>query len=375
MVMPRSRSSSFESITRSMTVSFERNVPLCLSMASTSVVFPWSTCAMMAMFRVLTGVDCRYSIVSRGMGEFRFQDIIEQRLDPGADFRRKCGVAGARRDRDLDICAPRARRNNEIALGGGVGHIHWNAERPGFPSHAGIDVPAVRRRECETRAGQVAGAILARDPLHRRRAESLIKARRNDGDPRAGFDERHGLPVCHPSSADHHGALARNIQKQRVETPGWVHRGSSAAHPAAGALRSYFASSSFATVSRCTSSGPSASRRVREFAHIAAYSKSWETPAPPCACIARSMTRSARLGATTLIIAISARAALLPARSIVYAALKVNSRACSISIREFAISVRMTPCSASGLPNATRDFTLRHIISSARSATPISRMQ
>src|SRR6202044_1022589 len=53
MVMPRSRSSSFESITRSATDSLARNVPLCFSMASTRVVLPWSTCAMMAMLRIL----------------------------------------------------------------------------------------------------------------------------------------------------------------------------------------------------------------------------------------------------------------------------------------------------------------------------------
>src|SRR5579862_4742401 len=53
MVIPRSRSSSFESITRSTWCSLERKVPLCCSMASTSVVLPWSTCAMMAILRIL----------------------------------------------------------------------------------------------------------------------------------------------------------------------------------------------------------------------------------------------------------------------------------------------------------------------------------
>src|SRR5689334_7621441 len=52
IVMPRSRSSSLESITRSATTSFKRKAPLCRSMASTSVVLPWSTCAMMAMLRI-----------------------------------------------------------------------------------------------------------------------------------------------------------------------------------------------------------------------------------------------------------------------------------------------------------------------------------
>src|SRR5579871_6420268 len=50
--MPRSRSKSLESITRSITSSFARKMPLCRSIASTSVVFPWSTWAMMAMLRM-----------------------------------------------------------------------------------------------------------------------------------------------------------------------------------------------------------------------------------------------------------------------------------------------------------------------------------
>ena len=50
MVMPRSRSRSFESITRSATRWFSRNAPDCCSRRSTSVVLPWSTWAMMAMF-------------------------------------------------------------------------------------------------------------------------------------------------------------------------------------------------------------------------------------------------------------------------------------------------------------------------------------
>ena len=53
MVMPRSRSSALESMTRSTICSLARKVPLCFSMASTSVVLPWSTWAMMAMLRIL----------------------------------------------------------------------------------------------------------------------------------------------------------------------------------------------------------------------------------------------------------------------------------------------------------------------------------
>ena len=49
--MPRSRSKSPESITRSATASFWRNTPLCRSSWSTRVVLPWSTWAIIATFR------------------------------------------------------------------------------------------------------------------------------------------------------------------------------------------------------------------------------------------------------------------------------------------------------------------------------------
>src|SRR5262249_43680603 len=51
IVIPFSRSRSVESSTRSATSWFSRNEPDCQSIASTRVVFPWSTCAMIATFR------------------------------------------------------------------------------------------------------------------------------------------------------------------------------------------------------------------------------------------------------------------------------------------------------------------------------------
>ena len=48
MVMPRSFSRSFESITRSGTMARSDKVPDCLSSWSTRVVLPWSTWAMRA---------------------------------------------------------------------------------------------------------------------------------------------------------------------------------------------------------------------------------------------------------------------------------------------------------------------------------------
>src|SRR5262245_49543709 len=138
---------------------------------------------------------------------------------------------------------------------------------------------------------------------------------------------------------------------------------------------SYFRSSRRATDMRCTSSGPSARRRVRTCAYIDASGASSDTPSAPCDWIARSMTRRATSGAATLIAEISMRAPLLPTVSISHAVLSTSRRTCSISIRLSAIHCWITPCSASGLPNAVRARTRRHISSSARSATPIARMQ
>jgi hypothetical protein len=52
--MPFSRSRSFESMTRSVRASLERNTPAWRSMWSTSVVLPWSTWATMATFRMFS---------------------------------------------------------------------------------------------------------------------------------------------------------------------------------------------------------------------------------------------------------------------------------------------------------------------------------
>src|SRR5438034_1148966 len=76
MVMPRSRSWSIESMTRSTTSWFSRHTPDCWSMASTSVVLPWSTWAMIATFRtssrlaflslIATGYLCKAGVPRGG---------------------------------------------------------------------------------------------------------------------------------------------------------------------------------------------------------------------------------------------------------------------------------------------------------------------
>ena len=125
----------------------------------------------------------------------------------------------------------------------------------------------------------------------------------------------------------------------------------------------------------CTSSGPSANRSVRALAHRWASGKSWLMPPAPWAWMALSITHSAIAGVTILMAWISRCAPLLPTVSISQAVFSTSSRACSIRTRDSAIQSWITPCSASGLPNAVRLLTRWHIIASARSAAPIWRMQ
>src|SRR5438552_7807069 len=72
--MPRSRSRSFESITRSSTCSCAAKVPDCCSSLSTSVVLPWSTWAMMAMLRRL-----RIDFPSEGRALYAMNGCVLQR--------------------------------------------------------------------------------------------------------------------------------------------------------------------------------------------------------------------------------------------------------------------------------------------------------
>src|SRR4030067_996310 len=69
IVIPFSRSRSMESIARSGTTWFSRKMPLCRSIASTSVVLPWSTWAMIATFRRAGGGRRGDSLRERGLGE------------------------------------------------------------------------------------------------------------------------------------------------------------------------------------------------------------------------------------------------------------------------------------------------------------------
>src|SRR5260221_1038074 len=94
MVMPRSRSRSLLSITRSIIRSLMLKVPVCCSRRSTSVVFPWSTWAMMATFRMslrrrclfMAGVDCTRSLLDREARFWKGGCRLGRRGDPGPLF-------------------------------------------------------------------------------------------------------------------------------------------------------------------------------------------------------------------------------------------------------------------------------------------------
>src|SRR5206468_11724024 len=97
IVMPRSRSSSLESSARSATCWLARNAPLWRSIASTSVVLPWSTWAMIAMLRMSirkTAGSAAGDQRMRGSDQAGFGDKTRQRrFGAGADMADDFGSA------------------------------------------------------------------------------------------------------------------------------------------------------------------------------------------------------------------------------------------------------------------------------------------
>src|SRR3972149_1587530 len=99
MVMPRSRSSSFESMMSSLFTSLPRFVSDCLRSASTRVDLPWSTCAMMAMFRMSIKRKAALCAARRDnrRRKRKNQPIFDVFRKPFKVLRDKLGAQGARR--------------------------------------------------------------------------------------------------------------------------------------------------------------------------------------------------------------------------------------------------------------------------------------
>jgi len=77
IVMPRSRSWSIESMTRSVSAAPSRKAPDWRSIASTSVVLPWSTWAMMATLRRSSRVAEKVGLTA-GIRRNRLGDRLQE---------------------------------------------------------------------------------------------------------------------------------------------------------------------------------------------------------------------------------------------------------------------------------------------------------
>ena len=113
-------------------------------------------------------------------------------------------------------------------------------------------------------------------------------------------------------------------------------------------------SSILAIVSRCTSSGPSASRSVLAPANMRARGWSPHTPSPPCSWIAASMTNSAAFGAATLHAAMAPFAVLLPSSSSRRAASSVGEARAVQSHAHHAQRLQHVPVRRQRLPERRR---------------------
>src|SRR4030067_464089 len=108
IAIPSSRSRSMESIARSGTPWFSRRMPLCRSIASTSVVLPWATWAMIATFRMAGGGMCGDSLRERALEELPDRPPAVLLEEPGA---------GPGKPRAPDPGLPRIRHLDPPVLG------------------------------------------------------------------------------------------------------------------------------------------------------------------------------------------------------------------------------------------------------------------
>src|SRR5690606_30848822 len=191
MVIPRSRSMSLESITRSATAWLARKVPDWRRSWSTRVVLPWSTWAMMAQLRIAGRLEV-----------FRIEDM----KGGNGEAKAALSLIGALAETD-DHCLVRGER--------------------GYPRAAEAHLPhpadAVGRREVEP-AGRHDQHVQAREQRPRL-APSLVVDQALVDDDSTAFrqcvvrlaQDRHlsgGVPVVqHPADDDHVGAGKRILEE------------------------------------------------------------------------------------------------------------------------------------------------------------------
>src|SRR5438552_743514 len=133
--MPFSRSRSLLSMISVPTSWLSRKVWLCFSSASTSVVLPWSTWAMIATFRM----SCRISVI--GLGNIRTADAEPSPpLPPGRPLaerpRRRSGSRGrGLGDHLVSLRHPHRRGFNARDIGGHPCRLRRDAEARHLSDH------------------------------------------------------------------------------------------------------------------------------------------------------------------------------------------------------------------------------------------------
>src|SRR3954454_11069121 len=187
IVMPFSRSRSIESMTRSATSWFSRNAPDCQSIASTSVVLPWSTWATIATLRrsSRTAVsDMRLRL--RGERRHAARDEHDRERQPP-----ERGLGQARAERRAEpVAEQRAGQPDEERGGEGVA-----VERAARREDRQAD--RVRADEVHREVGEEAArrGLVAREEQHRRDAvERRRRAEEAADEPGDGRPAGHGAP-------------------------------------------------------------------------------------------------------------------------------------------------------------------------------------
>ena len=103
--------------------------------------------------------------------------------------------------------ARHTRREDEIALAGGIGDVGENAAALGGYPNAMVGEAVVGGGKDEHAAGQVGRAERTAHQPHRERFEFAFPLRRHHGNPRARLEQSLGLAQRHfPRAHNEHGA-------------------------------------------------------------------------------------------------------------------------------------------------------------------------
>jgi len=130
---------------------------------------------------------------------------------------RKARVFAAGRDGEVETMARYARREDEIALAGGIGDVGENATALGGHADAMVGEPVVGSGKDEHAPGQVGRAERTAHQPHRERFEFAFPFGRNHSDARACFQKALGLAQRHFPRAHHqHGAALQRDENRIV---------------------------------------------------------------------------------------------------------------------------------------------------------------